>query len=162
MKRVFSFIFKSIANYIVQFLFALIIIWLGIPALLPSLKKYSWNFFEDIFSTKINLGIIIITLIIVIILYLLLQKYFLKKSRFKEYGGLLWKVHRKTMEVSKIPYCPKHHAKLVDRYIPHPEYPYSVFYCPICGKNSYPELSSFKIDALYYEAESVIQSKYNK
>ena len=160
MKRVIIFILQSIANNIIHFLFALLIIWLGIPALLPSLKKYSWDFLGEAFSVKINLGIIIITILGFVILYLLLKKYNFSNSRFKEYGGLLWKVNKKTLQISSIPYCLKHRAKLVERYIPHEEYPYSVFYCPICVKDFKPEVTSYDIDNLYSVAESVIHSMY--
>ena len=143
-------------------MFTIIIIWLGIPALLPSLKKYSWDFLDRIFSIKLDLGTIIIAIIVLVILYFLLQKYIFRNSRFKEYGGLLWKVHKKYLQVDTIPYCLKHRAKLVERYVQHEEYPYTEFYCPICGKDFNLNLNSYNIDILYSEAESVIQSKYNK
>ena len=161
MKKVIVFILQSIADNIIQFVFALIIIWLGIPALLPSLKKYSWDFLGSALSLKINLGIIIITILGFVILYILLKKYIFSDSRLKEYGGLLWKVNKKSLKVSSIPNCLKHRAKLVEKYIPHEEYPYFIYYCPICGKDFKPELTSYDIDNLYSEAESVIQSRYN-
>lgn len=161
MKNIGLFILKAITNYILELLIGLTIIWLGIPALLPSLKKYSWELIGDLFSIKLNLGIVLIILLGLVILYSLLQKFVLRNFNFKEYGGLLWKVNKKTFEVGIIPYCPKHRAKLVEIYIQHEEYPYTEFYCPLCGKDFKPEVTSYNIDNLYSEADSVIQARYN-
>lgn len=162
MKKIALFILHSIANYFIQFILAIAIIWLGIPALIPTFKKYSWDIFDDIFSTQVGLGTILISIFFVLIFYILIRKYVFRKSGLKEYGGLLWKVNKKMLQVSSIPYCLKHRAKLVARYISDEEYPYSEYYCPICGKHSTPEVTSYNIDNMQSEAESVILSKYGQ
>ncbi|MBK7380302.1 MAG: hypothetical protein IPJ03_15165 [Ignavibacteriales bacterium] len=162
MKKIIIFVLKAIAHNIIQLIFGLIIIWLGIPALFPSLKQYSWDLLENLFSIKVNLGIILLVILSLVILYYLLQKFVLRKYIFKEYNGLLWKVNKKTLEVDNIPYCLKHHAELVDRYIPQEEFSYMLFYCPICGKDFKPKITDYDINNLYSEAKSVIQSKYNR
>jgi hypothetical protein len=162
MKIFFTFIFNAIAQYIIQIVFVLFIAWLGLPILLPEFQKYSWVLLGNIFSTEITIGHLLLVITPLIVVYFLINKLYLKQPKLIKHNNLLWKVNIKTKTISKMPYCPSHSTKLISRYIPDNDYPYTKYYCPICNNASIPDVNSFNIDNLYEEAESVLLSKYEK